>query len=297
MERKKRIIAMGFFDGVHRGHQALLELTKKRAYELGVVPAIITFDTPPKYTVTGKAPPLINTPYDRAEIVKQYTGIDDIIFLHFDERLMRMHWDLFLDWMIDDFDACGFVAGYNFKFGYQGDGNSEKLMQKSRQAGVSCDIVPRVELGGTRISSSLIRKLIIEGQMKKAVQLLGHPHILTETVRYGYRFGRKLGFPTVNMKIPDGVICPRNGVYAAKVMIPGEGTHLAVTNVGVRPTVGGTDDVSVESHILDYNGDLYGRRLTVEFYEHLRDEIKFNETDELKSQIARDAAKTRELLS
>ena len=129
------------------------------------------------------------------------------------------------------------------------------------------------------------------------MQLLGHPHILTETVRYGYRFGRKLGFPTVNMKIPDGVICPRNGVYAAKVMIPGEGTHLAVTNVGVRPTVGGTDDVSVESHILDYNGDLYGRRLTVEFYEHLRDEIKFNETDELKSQIARDAAKTRELLS
>ena len=95
MERKKRIIAMGFFDGVHRGHQALLELTKKRAYELGVVPAIITFDTPPKYTVTGKAPPLINTPYDRAKIVKQYTGIDDIIFLHFDERLMRMHWDLF----------------------------------------------------------------------------------------------------------------------------------------------------------------------------------------------------------
>ncbi len=297
METERRIIAMGFFDGVHLGHRALLEATKKLAVKTGATPSVISFDSPPKYTVTGNFVPLINTPYDRADIVKRYIGIDDMIFLHFDEELMRMSWEQFLDWMINDFGACGFVAGYDFTFGYRGEGNAEKLREKCEKLGIPCDIITKVTAGETTISSTYIRELIINGQMAKAVQLMGHPHVLTEVVRYGYRFGRKLGFPTINMKVPDGVICPCRGVYAAKVYLPDEGEFLAVTNVGVRPTVGGADDISVESHILDYDGNLYGKRVRVEFYEYLREEVKFDKTEELKEQIAKDIAKTRSLLT
>lgn len=297
METEKRIIAMGFFDGVHLGHKKLLAKTQQRALEQGVMPSVISFDSHPKYTVTGNPVPLINTPYDRSDIVRRYVGIDDMIFLHFDEELMRMPWDMFLEWMIDGFGACGFVAGYDFTFGYRGEGNTEKLMRVCKERGLSCDIIPKVSMGEITISSTYIRRLIITGKMGDAVKLLGHPHILTGTVRYGYRFGRKLGFPTINMKVPDGVICPCRGVYAAKVYIPGEGEFLAVTNVGVRPTVGGKDDVSVESHILNYSGNLYGKQVRVEFYYYLREEVKFDKAEELKAQIENDVVRTMELFA
>lgn len=288
---------MGFFDGVHLGHQALIKTAGRCAVKHGLIPSIVSFDTPPKHTVTGGFIPLINTVDDRKDIVKRYFGIDDMIILHFDESLMRMSWESFLEWMINDFGACGFVAGYDFTFGYKGQGNAIKLAEKCAELKIPCEIVPRVSSDGASISSTQIRGLIMQGEMGQAVKLLGHPHILTATVLDGYKLGRKLGFPTINMRIPDGVICPRYGVYAAKVFIPDEGEFIAVTNVGVRPTVGGKDAVSVESYILDYNGDLYGRKLRVEFYEFIRAEMKFDSIDALKEQISRDADSTRKFFA
>ena len=151
-----------------------------------------------------------------------------------------------------------------------------------------------VTLDGDVVSSTRIRKLIADGDMEEANRLLGHPHCLVDTVHYGFQLGGKLGTPTINMRFAEGVLVPRHGVYAAKVFLDNGAEHMAVTNVGVRPTVSGSDRVSVESYILDFEGDLYDHTVRVEFHHFIRDERKFSGVDELKAQILRDAETTRE---
>lgn len=151
-----------------------------------------------------------------------------------------------------------------------------------------------MQKNGIIISSTYIRGLIESGKIAEANRLLGHPHMLSDTVRSGYHLGTKLGTPTINMAFPEGVLVPRHGVYAAKVVTADGTEHMAVTNVGVRPTVSDSGRVNVESHILDFSGNLYDRQVRVEFYEFLRDERKFEGYEELAAQIQRDAERTRE---
>jgi len=295
MEYGMRVIALGFFDGVHIGHGALLRRAAERARELGVVPAVISFDTHPVKMVTGAAVPLINSPLDRADLMKRLYGIDDLIFLHYDRELMHMAWDDFIRWLASDFGAVHLVAGYNFHFGYRGEGDSEKLVKKCAELGIGCDIVEKVSLDGVPVSSTYIRGLLLDGRLEEANRFLGHRHILTDSVRYGYRFGRTLGTPTVNMRFEDGVLVPLHGVYAAEVHILDTGeVRPAVTNIGVRPTSGGDSSVTVESHLLGFSGNLYGRRIRVEFHKFLRPEMKFGCVAALRNQIRRDASETLE---
>ena len=155
-------------------------------------------------------------------------------------------------------------------------------------------MIPKVTLDGETVSSTRIRELLLEGELERANRLLGHPHALTDTVRTGYRLGRKLGAPTINMRFGEGVLVPAHGVYAGRLRIEGESIdRWAVTNIGVRPTVSDGQQVSVESYILDYSGNLYGKRVRLEFREFLRPERKFEDTDALKEQIARDAQAVR----
>lgn len=293
MEYGKRVIALGFFDGVHIGHGALLRRATERARELGVVPSAISFDTHPVGIVTGVSVPLINSPLDRADLMKRIYGIDDLIFLHCDRVLMEMEWEDFIKWLISDFGAVYLVAGYNFRFGHRCAGDSDMLRAKCRELGIGCDIIEKVTLDGVAVSSTHIRGLLSSGKMEEANSFLGHRHILTDSVRYGYRFGRTLGTPTVNMRFEDGVLVPLHGVYAAEAHILDTGeSYAAVTNIGVRPTVGGTTAVTVESHLLGYSGNLYGRRIRVEFHKFLRPEVKFPDVGKLRDQIRRDAAET-----
>lgn len=293
METGKRVIALGFFDGVHLGHAALLRRAVELGRELGVVPAVISFDTPPAKTINNEPVPLINSALDRADTMRRLFGIDDLIFLHFDDGLRHMSWDRFVEWLRSDFGAVHLVAGYDFRFGYRGEGTPELLREKCRELGIGCDIVEAVELYGAPVSSTRIRELLTEGQCRKAVELLGHRHLLTDVVRNGYRFGRTLGTPTINMRFEDGVLIPRHGVYIAEAHILSTGRCFpAVTNIGVRPSVSGGEAVSVESHLLAFSGNLYGQRIRVEFYKFLRPEIKFEHIEELRDQIRRDAADT-----
>lgn len=293
METGKRVIALGFFDGVHLGHAALLRRAVELGRELGVVPAVISFDTPPAKTINNEPVPLINSALDRADTMRRLFGIDDLIFLHFDDGLRHMSWDRFVEWLRSDFGAVHLVAGYDFRFGYRGEGTPELLREKCRELGIGCDIVEAVELYGAPVSSTRIRELLTEGQCRKAVELLGHRHLLTDVVRNGYRFGRTLGTPTINMRFEDGVLIPRHGVYIAEAHILSTGRCFpAVTNIGVRPSVSGGEAVSVESHLLGFSGNLYGQRIRVEFYKFLRPEIKFEHIEELRDQIRRDAADT-----
>ncbi len=293
MEKGKRVIALGFFDGVHLGHGALLRAARDLAAQYAVEPAVISFDTPPGKTIGDRPVPMINSPLDRADIMRRIYGIDDLIFLHFDDELRHMPWDRFVEWLKSDFGAVCLVAGYDFRFGYGGAGSAALLEEKCRALGLGCHIVPPVMAGGEPISSTRIRSLLLQGQCREAGELLGHRHLLTDTVQSGYRFGRTLGTPTINMRFPEGVLDPRHGVYIAEAHILSTGELFpAVTNIGVRPTVGGETAVTVESHLLGMDRNLYGQRIRVEFYRFLRDEIRFDRIEALRDQIRSDAAET-----
>ena len=292
MIEKKRAIALGFFDGIHIGHSALI----RKALEIGgsnnLVPSVITFDTHPLSLISGKTVPLINSPEDRAGLIHRVFGIDDIIFLHFDRVTAGMQWDSFLDHLVEEFGALHLVAGHDFRFGNGGKGNSELLEQKCNELGIGCDIIPEVRHEGVLSSSTYIRELISEGAIERANAFLGHPHVLTDVVRYGYRLGRTLGTPTINMCFQTGVLIPAFGVYATKVFLDDGSERIGVTNIGVRPTVDNSDQITAETHILDYQGNLYGHQVRLEFHTRLRPEIKFSDISELKAQIKSDCDST-----
>lgn len=290
----KRVIALGFFDGVHMGHGALLSLCVQRAKELGATPAAFTFDTHPSSLILHAPVPLLSTPTDRAGLMRRCYGIRDVIIGHYDERMMKTPWREFVtDYLMGENGAVHLVAGHDFHFGYKGEGNPQRLKDLCAELGIGCDIVPKVEEEGITISSTYIRTLIAQGEMERAVHFLGHPHVLTGVVRHGKRLGSTLGFPTVNLAIPAGVLPPAFGVYAARVVLESGESWPAVTNVGIRPTVDDGNAVTVESWLLDFDGDLYGREVRVEFYTYLRGEEKFATLEELRAQVMSDAQRAR----
>ena len=298
MSNKERVIALGFFDGVHLGHAALLRRTAEEAAARGVTPAVFTFDRPPKEVVTGIPCPRINSPEDRRSLIHRLYGIRDIIMVPFDEEIMTTAWDAFItDILVNRYHAVHLVAGHDHHFGHKNQGSPELLAQKCAELGVGCDIIPKVEVGGITVSSTYIRRLVELGQMERATHYLGHPHTLTQVVQHGRHIGRTIGIPTMNQTIPPHVLVPSYGVYAAKVYLPDGSMYAAVTNVGTRPTVNNGMDVTVESWLLDFEGDLYGKTLRVEFCKRLRDEVRFDSLDALKEQINLDATAARALFA
>ena len=292
---QERVIALGFFDGVHRGHGALLRRAAEEARRRGCTPAVFTFDLPPKEVITCIPCPLINSPEDRSDLVKRLYGIDEMLMVPFDDEMRTTPWDRFVtDILVGRYGAVHLVAGHDHHFGYKNQGSPELLREKCAELGLGCDIIPAVTLDGVTVSSTHIRKLLEEGGVETARAFLGHPHVLTQTVGHGRRLGRTIGVPTANLVAPPHVLLPKRGVYAAKVTLPDGRAFGGVTNVGIRPTVNHGQDVTVEPWILDFDGDLYGQKLRVEFFRRLRDERKFDSLEALRAQIQCDAVRTRE---
>ena len=289
MKNEKRIYALGFFDGVHLGHQALLKECCNLAQQLCCDTAAITFDAHPRSLFCADAPALISTLHDRQRLLQSY-GIGHVHSFPVTKDVMSTPWEGFLEYLLEQ-GAVGFVCGDDFHFGHRGEGDAEKLRSFCSARNIPCVIVPEQLRKGKRISSSLIRTLIESGEMESAMHFLGHPHVLTGQVLHGQKLGRKLGVPTANLVIPAGIAVPKFGVYACRVVIDGN-LYAAVANVGTRPTVDGIG-ITVEPWILDFEGDLYGKKLCLEFYRFLRHEMKFADLDELKHQIQTDAAQTR----
>ena len=290
----KTIYALGFFDGVHTGHAALLRYCRELAKENGCAAGAVTFAVHPDALVRGGAPGLINTAADRERLLRERFSMDTVVTLPFDQKMRAMPWKAFLQMLTTEYGAAGFVCGEDFRFGHKGEGNAARLQEACSEAGFLCAVVPDQILDGVRVSSTHIRSLMEKGDMQTAVRFLGHPHVLTGTVVPGKQLGRKLGIPTANLRLPEELAVPRLGVYACRVRI-GDREYPAVTNIGTRPTVEGSY-ITVEPWILDYRGDLYGREITLEFYRFLRPEQKFSSLEELQSQIRRDAETTREFL-
>ena len=294
MSRKEKVIALGFFDGVHLGHAALLRRTVEEAARRGVTPAVFTFDRPPKEVLTGTPCPLINSPEDRKDLVQRLFGIREVLMVPFDHEMMTTPWDDFVtNILVGRYHAVHLVAGHDHHFGHKNQGSPELLMEKCRELGLGCDIIPKVEVGGITVSSTYIRRLVEMGQIERANRFLGHPHVLTGTVRHGRGLGSSRLFPTANLIIPPHVLVPSHGVYVTRATLEDGTSYAAVTNVGTRPTVNSGSDITVEACLLDFEGDLYGKTLRVEFFRHLRDEIRFDSLDALKAQIAADADTTR----
>lgn len=291
MKNEKTIFALGFFDGVHRGHQMLLQACRQFAGHVGCKAGAVTFGTHPETLVAGHGPALLNTIEDRKRLMLTH-GIDEILVLPFDETLRSLPWQDFLEMLLEK-GAVGFICGDDFRFGYKGEGTAEKLANFCIEKNLYWTVVPAQLLGDIRISSTYIRQLIEAGEMELATKFLGHPHILTGQVVPGKQLGRTIGIPTANLLLPEGVICPQFGAYACKTIIDGK-EYLAVTNIGTRPTVNG-DHITVEPWILNFDGDLYGTELTLEFHHFLRPEKKFDSLADLQAEIRKNAAETRKI--
>ena len=293
--KEKCVYALGFFDGVHLGHGSLLTACRELADELGVEAGVVTFSSHPDALVQGRTPGLINTLEDRDILLREKYHMDQVISLPFDRAMMETPWQTFFRRLVEEYSAAGIVCGQDFRFGSRGEGNGEKLLSACREAAIPCIVVPQLNLGGLRVSSTHIRNLIEMGLMEHAIHFLGHPHTLTGRVVHGHQLGRRLGFPTANMLLPEGLVVPKFGVYACRCLVDGV-RYGAVTNVGTRPTVAGVG-VTIETWILGYEGDLYDRELTLEFFKFLRPEIKFPSLEDLQAAVRADAEKTKEILT
>ncbi len=277
------------------GHAALIKRARCTADKLGARASVLTFDLHPDNLVLGRQVPLINSLDDRRDLITGLYGIDEMLVMHFTRAVQEQPWQQFVDnYLIHDHAAVHLVCGHDFCFGYRGLGTAQLLRERCIAAGVGCDIIPAVTLDGILVSSTYIRELLTAGDIKTANRFLGHPHRLSGVVQHGRHLGTGLGFPTANITIPPGILCPAHGAYATQVHVDGE-VYAAVTNVGIRPTVSEDGNITVESWLLDYSGNLYDRRITVEFYERLRDERKFSGIQELKDEVLRNAQQTRAL--
>lgn len=288
---EKTVYALGFFDGVHMGHGALLKACRNLAKDLGCRAGAVTFADHPLSLLAGKSPGLISTVADRKRMMQKLYGIEDIIVLPFDRATMTMPYMTFFKMLLHKYHAAGLVCGHDFRFGDKGAGTPRLLEEACQEAGIPCIVVPEQKLHGVTVSSTYIRKLLKDGDMERAAEFLGHPHLYTGVVVPGKHLGGKLGFPTANLVFPNTMLCPKKGVYACTAIVDGK-KYMAVTNVGNRPTVGG-GYTTVESWLLDFDGDLYGREITLEFRKFLREEEKFGSLSELQREIGKNGEETR----
>ncbi|MBE6915739.1 MAG: bifunctional riboflavin kinase/FAD synthetase [Ruminococcaceae bacterium] len=281
---KQRVIALGLFDGVHLGHGALLSRARERALALGATSAALTFSTPPAQVVTGKPVALINTPSERTQLIQTLYQIEEVLMLPFDASFASRTWDAFLTFLSETYHACHIVAGFDFRFGAGGMGDAARLRTFCASHGIGCDILDPVTLDGIKVSSTHIRTLIRNGEMEEAARFLGHPHFMMQSVSEGQGLGHTLNAPTMNHTPDPAVVLPPFGVYATRVYIDGA-PFLGATNIGVRPSVSDENKITVETHLLDFSGDLYGKKLPLEFLAKIRDERKFPSKDALSAQI------------
>ena len=289
---KKKIFALGFFDGVHLGHWALLHACRRMAEQQGAAACTVTFDLPPSAVLQHIQPNMLNTVRDREALLRKF-GMKEVQILAADEQTLSTSWTAFLEMLIGE-GAAGFVCGYDFRFGRNGEGNAKKLAAFAAEKSLPCVIVPEQTMDGEKISSTRIRTLIEAGDVENANRLLGHFHILSGKVVRGQGLGHTIGIPTANLELPKELVCPAFGVYACKAWVDGR-YYIAVTNIGTRPTVDG-QNVTVEPWLLDFAGDLYGKEIALEFHKFLRPEQKFDSLDALKAQIQKDARQSRRLL-
>ena len=294
---KRSSLALGFFDGVHPGHQAVIKKAVDEAKALGAVPAVITFKEHPRALTLGKSPPLLTLPDQRLEICEEL-GIEAALLLSFTEELCRLApADYVQQVLVESMGACSLSVGFNHRFGRNRIGTPELLAELGKDMGFSVHVAPEVDIEGGPVSSSRIREALASADVDLARKLLGRAYAVHGKVVRGDGRGRSIGFPTANIESADELIIPARGVYSGFCRLQDGKTYACIINVGLRPTFVDTNLSRTEVHIFDFNEDIYEQFMTVRFNHFIREERKFSGIDELKAQIAKDCDVARKQLS
>ncbi len=289
------VIAIGSFDGIHLGHRALFEEAKSLSIILNAEPLIVTFDPHPRSVLFPEANFKLLTTLEEKFYLLSELGVKNIALIPFTRSLSELSADLFVqEYIVDNLRAKGVVVGFNFRFGKGRQGDVEYLKELSKKYNFTFKAVPPVILDGIVISSSVIRSLIEKAQIETANKLLGRPYFLIGKVVKGRGRGKHLGYPTANIEVSSLKLLPPAGVYAVWVLINGKRFKGAL-NIGKRPTFE-EKEISIEVHIFNFDKDIYGETLKIEFIKHIREEKKFSSIEELKAQIEKDCQLINQIL-
>jgi riboflavin kinase/FMN adenylyltransferase len=289
------IVTVGNYDGIHLGQRSVLELVVARARATGLLATVVTFDPHPLSVLQPDvAPPRITTAAQRERLLDE-VGVDLVLVIRFTPEFARTPARGFVrDFLHGSLRAQEIYVGANFSFGHRREGDVSLLEQMGESYGFRTFAVDEVRVDGERVSSTRIRRLILEGRVAEAARLLGRPYAITGLIARGDRMGQRLGWPTINV-LPDNELVPVDGVYASRVYFPSfSATFDSATNIGTRPTVYENYERVVESHILDFGSDVYGEAVELRFYRRLREERIFASMMELSAQIGRDVEATRD---
>lgn len=290
------VVALGTFDGLHRGHMDVIGAAKKLAEAEGSLLAVFTFSNHPLSVLAPEQePPALLTPERRRELLAA-AGTDVLLEIPFDKELLAMSPEDFLQRLLQ-LGVSVVAVGENFTYGCGGAGSSKTLAAAAAAYGFALLVRPLLRLGGMTVSSTAVRRLIAAGEMRQAAELLGYDYALEGVVAHGNERGRCLGFPTANIELAENkMAAPAGGVYAVRVRLADGRVYGGMANIGRNPTFGDVERLRLETHLFAYSGDLYGQRLSVAFAERVRGEIKFAGVEELCRQLEKDKAVCKKLL-
>jgi len=289
------VVALGCFDGVHLGHRAVIERAVRISEELGAHSAVFSFSSSPKNFFLPNSAPSITDFDERSELIRQL-GADVFVCYPFDAETANMSpADFFEDALISRLHAIHVVCGFNYTFGKGGEGNTDTLCTLCAKHGIGFTQLQPVEIDGITVSSSVIRSALEAGDVDKAERFLGHPYRITSAVRDGQHLARRLGFPTVNQVLSGDRLLPKNGVYLTRVTVCGE-EYFGITNIGTRPTVE-SELLCAETHIFDFERNIYGETISVEPLRYMRPEVRFSSVDSLAEQVRADIAAAKSMIS
>ncbi len=288
-------VTIGFFDGVHVGHQAVIGQAVREGREQGLRPVAVTFDRHPLVTLSpGKVPPLLTTLRRKAELIEEL-GVKALFVLEFTEEISHWPPEAFVDRVLHlGLEARHVAVGSNFTFGHRAAGNLDVLTELGAVHGFSVEGVGLFKIDGRPVSSTSIREALGEGELGWPERALLRRYEVDGTVVPGAGRGRDLGWPTANLRVPDGILLPGRGVYAGRARV-GDRSWVAAINIGINPTFG-QEPLHLEAHLLDFEGDLRGAVMAVEFWARIRDEVRFDSVDALSKQIEDDVRVTRRLV-
>ena len=286
------VVALGNFDGIHKGHQEIISRTVKEAASAGLKSGVFTFSNHSS-SVLKNVPPVKNILYPDQKIsILEEMGVDYMFNIPFTEEILRMNPEQFIDQiLVDKFNIREAYCGFNYTFGYKASGTAEVLMHEGLKRGFGIHVQEPYVIDGIVVSSTYIRQLIEEGRMEECTKFMGRMYAIDGEIVMGNKLGRTFGFPTCNTIVDETMITPPNGVYITTCTIDGV-KRPSVTNVGVKPTIGKYEK-NIETHIFDFNEDVYGKRIRVDFIKHTRPEKKFDGLDDLKKQIQSDCIEAR----
>ena len=290
------VATIGFFDGVHLGHRYLINQVKIAASQCGWCSSIITFPVHPRQVIQSDyQPQLLSSPEEKIELLSQ-TGVDNCILLPFTQKLSKLTAYEFMQLLYDKYKVRTLVIGYDHRFGHNRAETFEDYCRYGRELGIHIMQATAYTQEQDKVSSSAIRRALLSSDVSTAHKYLGYNYFLEGTVVSGYQVGRKIGFPTANLRVdfPYKLI-PSIGVYAVRVQVAGQ-QWKGMLSIGYRPTINNGNDLSIEVHILDFQGDIYNQKMRLEFIEFLRPEIKFDSVDELIAQMHKDKEETIKVL-